>query len=80
HQSDTKVLTMTMGILPEPTSNKLCVLTTRSACHSSLVSCLSSLEESLPYVPYIYGQSLEALPSQPAASESESYVPGVVSE
>ncbi|GKB30404.1 hypothetical protein Tco_0869805 [Tanacetum coccineum] len=25
HQSDTKVLTMTMEILPEPTSNKLCV-------------------------------------------------------
>ncbi|GJU17117.1 hypothetical protein Tco_1145083, partial [Tanacetum coccineum] len=24
HQSDTKVLTMTMEILPEPTSNKLC--------------------------------------------------------
>ncbi|GKE63727.1 hypothetical protein Tco_1514094, partial [Tanacetum coccineum] len=28
-------------------------LTTRPACHSSLVSCLSSLRESLPSVPYI---------------------------
>ncbi|GJW52399.1 hypothetical protein Tco_0093750 [Tanacetum coccineum] len=31
HQSDTKVLTMTMEILPEPASNKLCVLRTASA-------------------------------------------------
>ncbi|GKF47499.1 hypothetical protein Tco_0137301, partial [Tanacetum coccineum] len=50
----------------------LAVLTTRPACHSSLVSCLLSLKESLPSVLYVYGQSLEALPSQPAASESES--------
>ncbi|GKB28596.1 hypothetical protein Tco_0867997 [Tanacetum coccineum] len=61
-------------------SNALAVLTTRPACPLSLVSCLSSLEESLPYVPYVYGQSLEALPSQSAASGSESHVPGVVSE
>nr|GEY86189.1 hypothetical protein [Tanacetum cinerariifolium] len=51
-----------------------------SACHPSLVSCLPSLRESLPSVFYAYGQSLEALPSQPAASESESRVTGVVSE
>ncbi|GJX66492.1 hypothetical protein Tco_0300835 [Tanacetum coccineum] len=50
------------------------VLTTRPACHPSLVSCLSSLKESLPYVPYVYGQSLEALPSQSAASGSETRV------
>ncbi|GJY43292.1 hypothetical protein Tco_0431505, partial [Tanacetum coccineum] len=56
------------------------VLTTRPACHSSLASCLSSLEESLPSVPYISGQCLEALPSQSAISESESRVPDVVSE
>ncbi|GJZ93292.1 hypothetical protein Tco_0665357 [Tanacetum coccineum] len=31
HQSDTKVFTMTMEILPEPTSNKLCVMRTASA-------------------------------------------------
>ncbi|GKG07805.1 hypothetical protein Tco_0333637, partial [Tanacetum coccineum] len=61
-------------------STALAVLTTRPACHPSLASCLSSLRESLPSVPYVYGQSLEALPSQPAASGSESYVPGAVSE
>ncbi|GJZ36260.1 hypothetical protein Tco_0582077 [Tanacetum coccineum] len=33
-----------------------------------------SLGESLPSVPYIYGQSLEALPSQSAASGSESHI------
>nr|GEY74938.1 hypothetical protein [Tanacetum cinerariifolium]GEZ45295.1 hypothetical protein [Tanacetum cinerariifolium] len=56
------------------------MLTTRPACHPSLVSCLSSLRESLPSVPDAYGQSLEALLSYPDASESESHVPGVVSE
>ncbi|GKE07274.1 hypothetical protein Tco_1399292, partial [Tanacetum coccineum] len=61
-------------------STALAVLTTRPACHPSLVSCLSSLGESLPSVPYIYGQSLAALPSQSAASGSESHVPSVVSE
>ncbi|GKE81787.1 hypothetical protein Tco_1551787, partial [Tanacetum coccineum] len=49
-------------------------------CHPSLASCLSSLEESLPFVPNAYGQSLKALPSQPVASRSESHVPGAVSE
>ncbi|GKG54662.1 hypothetical protein Tco_0560317, partial [Tanacetum coccineum] len=61
-------------------SPTLDVLTTRSACHPSLASCLSSLRESLPSVPDAYGQSLEALPSQPAASGSESYVHGAGSE
>ncbi|GJX14460.1 hypothetical protein Tco_0206218 [Tanacetum coccineum] len=56
------------------------VLTTRSACHSSLASCVSSLGESLPSVPGAYGQTLEALPSQPAASRNESHIPGVVFE
>ncbi|GJX46934.1 hypothetical protein Tco_0272124 [Tanacetum coccineum] len=51
------------------------MLTTRPVCPPSLVSCLSSLGESLPSVPYVYGQSLEALPSQFAASGSESHVP-----
>ncbi|GKD12182.1 hypothetical protein Tco_1196589, partial [Tanacetum coccineum] len=32
-------------------------LTTRPACHPSLVLCLSSLGESLPSVPYIYAIS-----------------------
>ncbi|GKA78871.1 hypothetical protein Tco_0785408 [Tanacetum coccineum] len=32
----------------------LVVLTTRPACHPSLISCLSSLRESLPFVPYVY--------------------------
>ncbi|GJW64991.1 hypothetical protein Tco_0116875 [Tanacetum coccineum] len=50
------------------------------ACHSSLASCLSSLEESLPSVPDAYGQSLGALPSQLATSGSESHVPGAGSE
>nr|GFD54324.1 hypothetical protein [Tanacetum cinerariifolium] len=45
-----------------------------------LVSCLPSLRESLPSVPDAYDQSLEALPSQPAASESESHVTGDMSE
>ncbi|GKE87102.1 hypothetical protein Tco_1564577 [Tanacetum coccineum] len=31
-------------------------------------------------MPDAYGQSLEALPSQPAASRNESYVPSAVSE
>ncbi|GKC47266.1 hypothetical protein Tco_1064988, partial [Tanacetum coccineum] len=35
---------------------------------------------SLLSVPDAYGQSLEALPSQPAASGSESHVPGAVSK
>ncbi|GKE55411.1 hypothetical protein Tco_1494596 [Tanacetum coccineum] len=61
-------------------SAALDVLATLPACHSSLVSCLSSLEESLPSVPGAYGQTLEALPSQPDASGNESHIPGVVSE
>ncbi|GKC59276.1 hypothetical protein Tco_1086874 [Tanacetum coccineum] len=61
-------------------SSALAVLTTRPACHLFLVSCLLSLEESLPSALYVYGQSLKALPSQPAASGSESHVPGAVSE
>ncbi|GJS76257.1 hypothetical protein Tco_0726138 [Tanacetum coccineum] len=52
------------------------VLTTRPACHPSLASCFSSLEESLPSVLDGYIQSLEALPSQPAASGTVSDVPG----
>ncbi|GKF43129.1 hypothetical protein Tco_0129681, partial [Tanacetum coccineum] len=35
---------------------------------------------SLPSMPDVYGQSLEVLLTQPAASESESHVPDVVSE
>ncbi|GKG61152.1 hypothetical protein Tco_0616968, partial [Tanacetum coccineum] len=35
---------------------------------------------SLPSVHDIYGQSLEALLTQPDASESESHVPDIVSE
>ncbi|GKD92936.1 hypothetical protein Tco_1372773, partial [Tanacetum coccineum] len=58
----------------------LAVLTTWPTCHPSLASCLSSHEESLLYVPNAYDQSLKALPSQSAASGSESHVPGVVSE
>ncbi|GKE28981.1 hypothetical protein Tco_1444365, partial [Tanacetum coccineum] len=58
----------------------LTVLATRSACRLSLALCLSSHGESLPSVPNTYGQSLEALLSQPAATESESHVPDVVSE
>ncbi|GKF24823.1 hypothetical protein Tco_0080717, partial [Tanacetum coccineum] len=58
----------------------LAVLATRSACRPSLASCLSSLEESLPFVPDAYGQSPEVLSSQPAASGNESHAPGAVSE
>ncbi|GKD23218.1 hypothetical protein Tco_1224921 [Tanacetum coccineum] len=54
----------------------LAVLTTRPACHPSLASCLSSHGESLQYVPNAYGQSLEALSSQPAASRTVSNVHG----
>nr|GFD39246.1 hypothetical protein [Tanacetum cinerariifolium] len=39
---------------------------------------LPSLEESLPSVPDAYGQPLKALPSQSAASGSESHVPDAV--
>ncbi|GJS67562.1 hypothetical protein Tco_0682126 [Tanacetum coccineum] len=41
---------------------------------------LSSLGESLPYVPGAYSQTLEALLSQPAVSKNESHTPGDVSE
>ncbi|GJU26279.1 hypothetical protein Tco_1164900 [Tanacetum coccineum] len=47
------------------------MLITRPACHSSLASCLSSLGKSLPSMSDTYDESLEALPSQPAASGSE---------
>ncbi|GKG38805.1 hypothetical protein Tco_0460517, partial [Tanacetum coccineum] len=57
-------------------SATLDVLTTRSACHSSLALCFLLLGESLPSMPDAYGQSLEALPSQPAASGNESHIPG----
>ncbi|GKD41266.1 hypothetical protein Tco_1261473 [Tanacetum coccineum] len=60
-------------------SATLMSLGNRPACHSSLVSCLSSLGESLPSVPGAYGQTLEAMPPQPAASGNESHIPGVVS-
>ncbi|GJS96586.1 hypothetical protein Tco_0803554 [Tanacetum coccineum] len=56
----------------------LVVLTTRPTCQLSLASCLYSFKESLPSVPDVYGQSLEALPSQSTASGSESHVPGAV--
>ncbi|GKA51821.1 hypothetical protein Tco_0745017, partial [Tanacetum coccineum] len=36
--------------------------------------------ESLPSVPDAYGQSLEALLTQPTTSESESHVPDALSE
>ncbi|GJX06385.1 hypothetical protein Tco_0194317 [Tanacetum coccineum] len=52
-------------------SATLAVLTTRPVCHPSLTSCLSSHGESLLSVPDAYDQSLEALPSQPAAFGSE---------
>ncbi|GJY80017.1 hypothetical protein Tco_0492768 [Tanacetum coccineum] len=61
-------------------SDALDVLATQPACHLSLVSCLSSLGESLPYVPGAYGQTLKALSSQPVASGNESHIPGVMSE
>ncbi|GKF00731.1 hypothetical protein Tco_0027654 [Tanacetum coccineum] len=40
-----------------------------------LSSHVSHHSETLPSVPDAYGQFLEVLPSQPAASESESHVP-----
>ncbi|GKC57731.1 hypothetical protein Tco_1085329 [Tanacetum coccineum] len=55
------------------------VLATRPACHSFLASYLSSLRESLPSVPGAYGRTLEALPSQPAASGNKSRIPGAMS-
>ncbi|GKF31934.1 hypothetical protein Tco_0101732, partial [Tanacetum coccineum] len=61
-------------------SDALDVLATRLACHSSLASYLSSLRESLPSVPGAYGQTLEALPSQPAASGNKSHISGAVSK
>ncbi|GJW92464.1 hypothetical protein Tco_0170017 [Tanacetum coccineum] len=64
----------------ELSSAALDVLATWPACHSSLISCISSLGESLPSVPGAYDQTLVTLPSQPAASENESYIPGAVSE
>ncbi|GKB35065.1 hypothetical protein Tco_0880007 [Tanacetum coccineum] len=78
-----------LGVLPKTlhmpldrklSSAALIVLTNRPACHLSLSSCLSSLKESLPSMPDAYGQSLEMLPSQPAASRSESRVLGAGSE
>nr|GEV23516.1 hypothetical protein [Tanacetum cinerariifolium] len=55
------------------------VLTTRPACRPSLVSCLSSLEESLLSVTIAHGQSLRVLPSLSATSESGSHVTVAVS-
>ncbi|GJV83617.1 reverse transcriptase domain-containing protein [Tanacetum coccineum] len=52
------------------------MLTTRHACRPSLTSCLSSLGESLLSMSDAYGQSLESLPSQPAASGTVSDVHG----
>ncbi|GJT05827.1 hypothetical protein Tco_0840289 [Tanacetum coccineum] len=47
-----------------------------SACHVTMsLPYILIIKESLPYVPDVYGQSLEALPSQPAASRSESHIP-----
>ncbi|GJY53864.1 hypothetical protein Tco_0445528, partial [Tanacetum coccineum] len=40
----------------------LVVLTTRPACHPSLISCLSSLRESLPSVPYVYAVVVSDVP------------------
>nr|GEX73758.1 hypothetical protein [Tanacetum cinerariifolium] len=54
-------------------------LTTQPVCRPSLVSCLSSLGESLLLVTVAHGQSLKVLPSLSAASESGSYVTAVVS-
>ncbi|GKG07107.1 hypothetical protein Tco_0330076, partial [Tanacetum coccineum] len=61
-------------------SAALAVLTTWPVCRPSLASCLSSHGESLPSMPDAYGQSLKAQLSQPATSESESYVPDAVFE
>ncbi|GJV62476.1 hypothetical protein Tco_1468576 [Tanacetum coccineum] len=74
------ILNMPETLPSKLSSAALAVLTTRPACHPSLTSCLSSHGESLLYVPNAYGQSLEALPSQPATSGSESHVPGAVSK
>ncbi|GJU10401.1 hypothetical protein Tco_1132797 [Tanacetum coccineum] len=68
------------GVDIELSSVALAVLTTQPACHPSLASCLSSHGESILSVHDAYGQSFEALSSQPAASGSESHIPGVVSE
>ncbi|GKB39066.1 hypothetical protein Tco_0884008 [Tanacetum coccineum] len=43
-------------------SAALAVLTTRPACHPSLVSCLSSLGESLPSMPYVYAVAVSDVP------------------
>ncbi|GJT70937.1 hypothetical protein Tco_1030223 [Tanacetum coccineum] len=51
-----------------------------AACHPYSSSVLSSLGESLPFVPYVSSQYLEALPSQSAVSKSESRVPDAMSE
>ncbi|GKB02891.1 hypothetical protein Tco_0830980 [Tanacetum coccineum] len=77
---DSGVMLFGLVMLGELSSAALAMLTTRPACHPSLASCLSSHRESLVSVPDAYGQSLKALLSQPAASRSESHVPGVVSE
>nr|GFA32993.1 hypothetical protein [Tanacetum cinerariifolium] len=55
------------------------VLTTQPACRPSLISCLSSLRESLLSVTVTHDQSLEVLSSLPAVSESGSHVTAVVS-
>ncbi|GKG05335.1 hypothetical protein Tco_0325421, partial [Tanacetum coccineum] len=43
-------------------SAALAVLTTRPACHPSFVLCLSSLGESLPYMPYVYVVAVSDVP------------------
>ncbi|GJZ82379.1 hypothetical protein Tco_0647552 [Tanacetum coccineum] len=43
------------------------MLTTRPVCPPSLVSCLSSLGESLPSVPYVYVPLLLAVSDMPGS-------------
>ncbi|GKD93453.1 hypothetical protein Tco_1373290 [Tanacetum coccineum] len=60
-------------------STALAVLTTWPACHPSLVSCLSSLRESLPSVPYVYAVAVSDVPGSetrvhtPAHGRSEAH-------
>ncbi|GJY69696.1 hypothetical protein Tco_0472678 [Tanacetum coccineum] len=66
-------LPIKLSLLPLEVANN------SAACHHLSIM-FSSPDGLLLYVPNAYGQSLEALPSQLAASGSESHVPGTMSE
>ncbi|GJX21961.1 hypothetical protein Tco_0226406 [Tanacetum coccineum] len=55
--------------------SSLVVLTHRPACHPSLVSCLSSLKESLPSISYVYEYPAAVIVSDVPGSGTRMHTP-----